>query len=102
MLKPWKTVKNILKKIANKSQKRIEKSKDFKEVQDEIKKNKQRDHVIHISEILNENENLKEKKEIAKQRRRDPNFKEKEYLKRADIKEAINIAADLSEFLSSS
>ncbi len=98
----WKKVtKSILKKLAHQSQRRIGKSKDFKEIQDEIKKNKERDHIIHISEILNENEDLKEKKEIAKQKRRDPDFKEKEYMKRADIKEAVNIAADLADLLHS-
>ena len=97
----WKRItKSILKKLAGLSKTRVNKSEDFKEILAEIEKNKKDDKVIHIEEILNEDEEIKEKKEIAKQKRRDPKFRDKEYLKRADIKEAVHITADLIDLIS--
>lgn len=97
----WKQItKDILRKLNYKSKKRVDKSKDFQEILAEIEKSKKDDKVIHIEEILNENAEIKERKAIAKQKRRDPEFRDKEYLKRADIKEVVNIAADLADLLS--
>ena len=97
----WKQItKDILRKLNYKSKSRVDKSKGFQEILAEIEKSKKEDKVIHIEEILNENEEMKEKKAIAKQKRRDPKFRDKEYLKRADIKEVVNIAADLADLLS--
>ena len=96
----WKRVtKSVLKKLAGLSKKRVSKSEDFKEILADIEKNKKDDKIIHIEEILNEDEEIKEKKEIAKQKRRDSKFRDKEYLKRADIKEAIHITADLVDLI---
>ncbi len=92
----WKRItKSVLKKLAFRSKKRVSKSKDFQEILAEIEKSKKDDKIIYIEEILNEDSEMKEKKEIAKQKRRDPEFRDKEYLKRADIKEAVHITADL-------
>ena len=100
-LQAWKRIsKDILKKLAYRSKKRVNKSKEFKEILAEIEKNKKDDKIIHIKEILNEDEEIKEKKEIAKQKRRDPKFRDKEYLKRADIQEAVYITADLIDLIS--
>ena len=97
----WKQItKDILKKLNDRSQKRVSKSKDFQEILAEIEKNKKEDKVIRIEDILNKNSEINEKKAIAKQKRRDPKFRDKEYLKRADIKEVVNIAADLADLLS--
>ena len=96
----WKLItKKVLKKLASLSKKRISKSKDFKEILAEIEKNKKDGKVIYIEEILKEDEEIKEKKEIAKQKRRDSDFRDKEYLKRADIKEAIDITTDLIDLI---
>ena len=96
----WKRItKSILKKLTALSKKRVGESEDFKEILAEIEKNKKDDKIIHIEEILNEDEEIKEKKEIAKQKSRDPEFRDKEYLKRADIKEAVHITADLIDIL---
>ena len=97
----WKRItKSMLKKLVGLSKKRVSTSEDFKEIFAEIEKNKEDDKIIHIEEILNEDEEIKEKKEIAKQKRRDSKFRDKEYLKRADVKEAIHITADLIDLIS--
>lgn len=98
----WKRVtKGILARLSNLSQRRVRQSEDFKEVLEDIKKAETRDKVIYIEEILNESSETKEKKEIAKQKRRDSDFRKQEYLNRADIKEVVNITSDLVELLGS-
>ena len=59
----WRRItKNMLKKLARLSKKRVHQSKDFQEILAEIKKAEAKDKTIHIEEILNESSENKEKK----------------------------------------
>ncbi|MCB0342123.1 MAG: carboxy terminal-processing peptidase [Pseudobdellovibrionaceae bacterium] len=89
----------IIRNLKQASKKRVAKNKDFKEVEDEIKKAKKQGRTIVVGEILKERE---EKRAEEKKKGVDPDRilskeeKQKKYLERADIQEAVNIAADLA------
>ncbi|MES3037459.1 MAG: S41 family peptidase [Bdellovibrionota bacterium] len=90
----WQEIKGEWTKILKeKSQARVDKSDDFKKIKDELKKTQERGKVIKISEVLKEkNEKDKKQKETKGQTKAQ---KEAEYLKRADINEAVNVLTDL-------
>jgi carboxyl-terminal processing protease len=91
MLKPeW------LKSLREKSVVRVEKSDDFKKIEDELKKAKARGKLIKVSEVLKDKSETKTKKEKEKAARYgNKDQKNKEYLKRADVNEATNVLLDL-------
>lgn len=93
MLKPeW------IKSLREKSVARVEKSEDFKKIEDELKKAKARGKLIKVSEVLKdktENKSKKEKEKVARYGNKDQ--KNKEYLKRPDINEATNVLMDLMD-----
>jgi len=93
MLKPeW------IKSIREKSLARVEKSEDFKKIEDELKKAKGRGKLIKVSEVLKDKGETKSKKEKEKAARYgNKDQKNKEYLKRPDINEATNVLMDLME-----
>ena len=86
----------IISKLKKLSNKRVSKNKKFKEIKKELAKLKKRKdkHSIKISEILNK------KKEDKEDEEDDTNLskkeKDKKYIARADIEEAILIALDFS------
>ncbi|MBK9323695.1 MAG: carboxy terminal-processing peptidase [Bdellovibrionaceae bacterium] len=85
-----------VKSLREKSAARVEKSEDFKKIEDELKKSKGRGKLIKVSEILKDKTETKSKKEKEKASRYgNKEQKNKEYLKRADINEATNILLDL-------
>ena len=90
----WKKIDDDVIKILNqRSQGRVASSEDFKKILDEMKKNKEKNKVIKLSDALKE---TKEKKDEADQKKSlSKAEKEAEYLKRADLQEAINVATDL-------
>ena len=115
----WKEVSSsLIKKLSDKSQKRIRHSEGFDEIRKDIVKMKKRGRTIKISEILEEKENEKNDKEKGsplvdntRPNNKDlqvkakptpendngvlsPEEKKKKYLERADIQEAINIMVD--------
>ncbi len=69
---------------------RVEKSKKFKEIIDEIKKSKERGKVLNLAEIMKEKSEKKDSDKILSKEE-----KQKKYFQRADIDEALNIALDL-------
>lgn len=105
----WKPVsKDVIKKLKNKSTARVAASEDFKKVKEEIVKNKERGKKIVLANLLKEKEQEKEKdksknKEKDKVKSEDPEEdytlsreeRKKKYLERADVVEAVNVAADL-------
>ncbi len=96
----WKILdKKNMKSLIKRSNKRIASSKDFDEIKEDIKKTKERGKVVNLAEIMKENEDkkAKDKKEDKKKDHSTLTKKEKaeKYLKRADVSEALNIAADL-------
>lgn len=93
MLKPeW------VKSLKEKSLARVEKSEEFKKIEDELKKAKARGKLIKVSEVLkdkSENKSKKEKEKVARYGNKEQ--KNKEYLKRPDINEATNVLMDLMD-----
>lgn len=101
----WDKVKpETIKELREVSLKRISKDEDFKKVIEEIKKAKdqEKDKVTKLSELMKEkSENEKKEKEDKKNiRYGTKEEKMAEYMKRADVKESLNIAFDLIQIQS--
>ncbi len=90
----WKKIEapvvNVLKQ---KSQARVSKNEEFTKIAKELKKSKEKGKIIKLAEALKDTKDKKDEIESKKNLNKDD--KTKEYLKRADIQEATNVAADL-------
>lgn len=90
----WAEVKaDWIKKLKVRSTERVNKNEEFKKITEELTKTKKLGKVIKVSEVLKE-KGEKDKK-VKKSRYAGKDEKEKEYLKRPDIQEASDVAADL-------
>ncbi|MCK6598255.1 MAG: S41 family peptidase [Bdellovibrionaceae bacterium] len=91
----WKEIKeDWFKALKEKSSQRVDKSTDFKKVVEDLKKAKDKGKVIKVSDVLKDKEkNEKTKKDKKKRFSKDE--RNKEYLKRADINESIQVLLDL-------
>lgn len=90
----WNEIKpEWVKVLKEKSAARVEKSEDFKKISDELKKAKERGKLIKVSEVLKD-KTEKDKKDKAK-KFGSKDAKNKEYLKRAELNEAVNSLLDL-------
>jgi carboxyl-terminal processing protease len=96
----WQKVSSkIVDDLKKKSQARVAKSADFKKIKEDLEKTEKKGKTITLAEILDDKEKKeeKDKKDKAKKALNDPKKKLEEYLKRADVTEAVNIMADLIE-----
>lgn len=82
-----------LKQLKVRANARVVKNPEFVKIKDEIKKAKARGKVIKLSESLKESKERKDENDSKKQWSKDEKLAE--YLKRAEIQEALNVAADL-------
>lgn len=91
----WKEIKDDwIKILKDKSQTRVEKNSDFKKILEDLKKAKEKGKIIKVSDVLKDKDkNEKEKKDKKKRLSKDE--RAKEYLKRADINESIQVLLDL-------
>ena len=97
----WKPLsKEIIAELRGLSKKRIHGSKKFQDIQKKLakfKKTMKKKKIITIGEVLKGNE---EKEDVAEKEEEkdlsDKKLKKEKYLARADIEEALNIAADLA------
>jgi carboxyl-terminal processing protease len=101
--------KPLIKRLKDKSMARIADSKDFKKIKDDIEKIHKRGKMIVVGDLIKDKTKDKDKKDPSKDRAREPGEPEddenanltreerkKKYFERADIVEALNIAADLA------
>lgn len=84
---------NLISSVKENSKKRVAVNADFKKIVEEIAKTKAKGKTIVLSEILDDKDKKKELEE--KKKKFSPKQKIEDYLKRADIKEAINVVADV-------
>lgn len=91
----WSKVsKDTIKKLSNRSAKRIKKDKDFQEIIEEVAKAKAEDKKgIVLGDSFDERKDKKD--EYEKKKKFTDKEKIAEYHKRADIKEAVNVLVDL-------
>lgn len=95
----WKLVdQKTIEKLKAQSKARVDKDPEFKKIRDEIAKNAKKKNEIVISEVIKDREESnKEIKALeGKSYAETKAIKKEKYLKRADVVEAINIAADLA------
>ncbi|OFZ16492.1 MAG: hypothetical protein A2Z20_03665 [Bdellovibrionales bacterium RBG_16_40_8] len=92
--------KKMIPKLKANSEKRVETNVDFKKIRSDIAKNKKREKngEIVIGELLKDREesNKEDKENEGKTYEESKLARNERYLKRADIQEAMNIAADLA------
>jgi carboxyl-terminal processing protease len=92
----WTPVtKAMIQKLRKNSQARVAKNEEFQKIIKEAKEEKNKKKVIKIAEILDDTKK-EELEEAKKKRNLSPKEKEKDYLERADIQEAVNVAAELA------
>lgn len=91
----WKEIKeDWVKSLKEKSQARVDKNADFKKVIEDLKKAKDKGKIIKVSDVLKDKDkNDKEKKDKKKRLSKDE--RTKEYMKRADVIESIQVLLDL-------
>ncbi|MEK6556108.1 MAG: S41 family peptidase [Bdellovibrionota bacterium] len=95
----WKLLdKKTVDKLRAQSKGRVDKSVDFKKIVADIAKSKKKKNEIIIGEVIKDREESnKETKELeGKDYTQVQAYKKDKYMKRADIIEALNIAADLT------
>lgn len=83
-----------IKMLADKSKGRVEKSDEFKKIVEDLNKAKAKGKLISLSDVVKE-KNKKDKKKEKAQKNLSKADREKEYLKRADLLEALNVLSDL-------
>ncbi len=95
---------SLIRKLKMRSLSRVQKSEKFKKVKKEIveyKKGLEESDIVSIEKVLGQvqkrNDEVQEREEIISLNPNDPEF-QKEYLNRADVEEAVNIAWDMSLF----
>jgi len=90
----WKKVEpSVVAQLKTRSAARVAKNTEFQKILDEMKKAKEKGKLIKLSESLKDTEKKKGEADKKKEMKKDQ--KVAEYLKRADIQEAVNVAADL-------
>jgi carboxyl-terminal processing protease len=92
----WKKIEGpVVAQLKSRSQVRVAKNSEFTKIAEELKKSKdkEKNKVIKLAESLKDSE----KKKGEENKKKDMNKAEKltDYTKRADIQEAVNVAADL-------
>ena len=96
----WTPVSSAeIEQLKSLSQVRVQKSEDFKKIVEELKEPKKENHIVNLAESFEERVESKEKQDKVKKDKngnRDKEDKLAEYLKRADVQEALNVAADLA------
>ncbi len=92
----WKRVeKPVLEYLKKQSETRVAKSTEFQKIKTDLKKAKDRGKIIKLSEALKDTKEKKSEKDKKKEENKDEKIAD--YLKRADIQEAANVAVDLIE-----
>jgi carboxyl-terminal processing protease len=95
--------KDMVQRLQKASKARVAISEDFKEIEEDIKKIKERGDEIEVAELLDkkdEKDGKDDKKDDAKKDEDEDRVltreeRKEKYFERADVQEAINIAADL-------
>jgi carboxyl-terminal processing protease len=96
--------KDMLGHLHDKSQPRIDASTDFKKVKEELDKIKKRGKMVVVGELMKDREKDSKKKKTGENPDGDEDDtaslsreeRKKKYLSRADVNEAVNVAADLT------
>lgn len=95
--------KELITKLKEKSNPRVAEAKDFKKVREDLDKVKKRGKMVIVGDILKDKEkDPKKKKPTGDDGEDDENAslsreeRKKKYLERADVIEALNVAADLA------
>lgn len=90
----WKKIEPaVIKTLKEKADLRVAKSDDFKKIIEDLKKTKERGKLIKVSEIIKDKDEKTKKEKALKNAAKEQ--RNKEYLKRADIQEAVSVAVDL-------
>lgn len=100
--------KDLVKRLKEKSEARVQASAEFKKVREDIEKNKKNGKMLVVGDLMKEKEKDPNKKKDNPDGEDDDGSstlsreeRKKKYLERADVLEAVNVAADLAQELRS-
>ncbi len=95
--------KDVIKKVKEKSDARVASSADFKKIKEDLDKSKKKGKMLIVGDLLKDKEpKKKDGEKTAAENEEDENAslsreeRKKKYLKRADVVEAVSLAADLA------
>jgi carboxyl-terminal processing protease len=92
----WTPVtKELITELRKASEKRVSLNEEFKKVQTELEKSLAKGKTVSVAEVLEKQEETKENEKKRKARAKDAKLRVEEYLKRADLQEAVNVLSDL-------
>ncbi len=97
----WRVVdKEAIGHLKSKSALRVSKDEKFNEILDELKKAKEKGKIVKIADLFKKEDDKKDKKKEEEEKvyTLTQEEKDKKYLERPDVKEAMYIAADLAEY----
>lgn len=98
--------KEIIKKLKQASELRLEESEEFKKIREDIAKAEERGRQIVLSDLLNDSKSEGKEQKNPDLEAEEENFtlsreeRKKKYLERADVNEAVTVAAELAVHLS--
>lgn len=93
---------DIVKKLSEKSKSRVEQNPEFKKIADDVEKAKARGKLIKLSEVVkDQGEKKKKQDQDRKIRSASKDDKLKEYLKKPDLQESLNVLTDLLSMIGS-
>lgn len=90
----WKKIDgSIISQLKGRSEARVAKNPEFTKITDELKKNKDRNKIIKLSDALKDTKEKKDEADSKKNQNKDE--KTADYMKKPEVMEAANVAADL-------
>lgn len=87
-----------IKSLAQKSKNRVDQDAEFKKLKEDIEKSKDSAKVIKLAEVLKDKDKKEKERNI---RSRSKAERDKEYMKRPELQEAVNILSDLFQIKTS-
>lgn len=84
-----------IKQMSLRSQDRVAKDTEFQKINEELKKAQSRGKLIKVAEVLSDKKSMEKKEKEKKAKALSKTEKTAEYLKRPEIKESLNVLADL-------
>jgi hypothetical protein len=86
---------DLIKKLKEKSEKRVAADPEFKKQMDDAKKTQEKGRLIKVADILKDSKEKNEKEKKQKLARYNKEERLKEYIKRPEVVEAVAVLSDL-------
>ncbi len=93
----WKPVPaDLVTKLVATSRKRVGENEEFKKIVKDVREAETKSKAVKLEEIIKKKDEVVAREEKRKKEAADPDLKVKEYLKRVDVQEALNVLQELT------